>query len=129
MLMQTMGDVVILGDPPQGMFSSWLVLLSPGLVSNRQQLLSKPNILLCLDAHSKWMQSWLDEVAITYDKPGVIKGNNKGVIALTKTELVDSEAMLFEQVPSADNFADLFTKAPPSSYTLGAPYGVKFLHL
>jgi hypothetical protein len=76
-----------------------------------------------------WMQSWLDEVAIKYDKPGVIKGDSRGAIALTKTtkdhgkvkhidirhhyvrELVQSGAVVFEQVPSTDNFADLFTKA------------------
>jgi len=75
-----------------------------------------------------WMQSWSDEVAIEHDAPGVIRGDNQGAIALTKNtkdhakikhidirhhyirELVHSKAVIFEQVPSADNAADLFTK-------------------
>jgi hypothetical protein len=75
-----------------------------------------------------WMQTWLDEVEIEHVKPGVIKGDSRGAIALAKTtkdhgkvkhidirhhylrELVKSEAVVFEQIPSHDNIADLFTK-------------------
>jgi reverse transcriptase-like protein len=31
-----------------------------------------------------WMHSWLDEVEIQYSRPGLIKGDNRGAIALTK---------------------------------------------
>ena len=31
-----------------------------------------------------WMHSWLDEVKIKYSLPGLIKGDNHGVIALSK---------------------------------------------
>ena len=31
-----------------------------------------------------WMQSWLDEVKISHTLPGLIKGDNRGAIALTK---------------------------------------------
>ncbi len=75
-----------------------------------------------------WMQTWLDEVEIEHVKPGVIKGDSRGAIALAKTmkdhgkvkhidiqhhylrELVKSEAIVFEQILSLDNIADLFTK-------------------
>jgi len=75
-----------------------------------------------------WMQMWLDEVEIGHDMPGVIKGDSRGAIALVKNtkdhgkvkhidirhhyirELVTSELILFEQIPSADNLTDLFTK-------------------
>jgi hypothetical protein len=75
-----------------------------------------------------WMQSWLDEVAIEHEMPGVIKGDSRGAIALTKNtrdhgkvkhidirhhyirELVRSGKVALEQVPSAENLADLFTK-------------------
>ena len=75
-----------------------------------------------------WMQTWLDEVEITHTIPGVIKGDSRGAITLSKTtrdhgkvkhidirhhylrELVKSGLIVFEQVPSADNLADLFTK-------------------
>jgi len=75
-----------------------------------------------------WMQTWLDEVEIEHNKPGIIRGDSRGAIALAKTtkdhrkvkhidirhhylhELVKSGAVLFEQIPSADNLADLFTK-------------------
>ena|SRR6266545_5011038 len=74
-----------------------------------------------------WMQTWLDEVKVTHDTPGVIKGDNRGAIALAKTmkdhgkvkhidihhhylrELVKSRSIVFEQTASADNLADLFT--------------------
>jgi hypothetical protein len=60
--------------------------------------------------------------------PGVIKGDSRGAIALVKNtkdhgkvkhidirhhyirELVKSGSIMFEQIPSADNLADLFTK-------------------
>ena len=75
-----------------------------------------------------WMQSWLDEVAIERVGPGLIKGDSRGAVALTKNtkdhakvkhidirhhyirELVQSGSIVFEQVPSAANLADLFTK-------------------
>ena len=78
-----------------------------------------------------WMQSWLSEVEIDHHLPGVIKGDNRGAIALTKNtknhgkvkhidirhhyirELVRSEAIAFEQVTSDNNLADLFTKPLP----------------
>src|SRR6266540_1654107 len=76
-----------------------------------------------------WMQMWLDEVEIVHAMPGVVKGDSQGAIALAKTtkdhgkvkhidihhhylrELVKSELVIFEQIPSADNLADLFTKS------------------
>ena len=78
-----------------------------------------------------WMHSWLDEVKIKYSLPGFIKGDNCEVIALMKNtkdhgkikyidichhyiwELRHSGAIILEQVPSADNLADLFTKSLP----------------
>jgi hypothetical protein len=75
-----------------------------------------------------WMQSWLDEIAIEHEMPGVIKGDSRGAIALTKNtkdhgkikhidirhhyirELVRSGKVTLEQVPSAENLADIFTK-------------------
>ena len=78
-----------------------------------------------------WMQSWLDEVDIQHVRPGMIKGDNRGAIALTKNtkdhgkikhidirhhyirELLQSGAITVEQVPSADNLADLLTKSLP----------------
>lgn len=75
-----------------------------------------------------WMHSWLDEVEVEYTVPGLIKGDNKGAIALTKNtkdhgkvkhidirhhyirELLQSGAIAIEQVSSSDNLADLFTK-------------------
>ena len=81
-----------------------------------------------------WMQSWLDEVAIEHSLPGLIKGDNRGAIALTKNtkdhgkvkhidirhhyirDLVKSGNITMEQVPSADNLADLFTKPLPRDH-------------
>ena len=78
-----------------------------------------------------WMQSWLDEVAIERTGPSFIRGDSKGAIALMKNtkdhakikhidirhhyirELVQSGSIVFEQTPSADNLADLFTKPLP----------------
>ena len=75
-----------------------------------------------------WTQSWLMEVDIEVPKPGVIKGDSRGAIALSKNtrdhgkikhidirhhylrELVQTGDITFEQIPSADNLADLFTK-------------------
>jgi hypothetical protein len=75
-----------------------------------------------------WMQTWLGEVEIGYDIPGIIRGDSRGAIALAKTtkdhgkvkhidirhhylrELVKSGVISFEQLASADNLADLFTK-------------------
>ena len=74
------------------------------------------------------MHSWLDEVAIEYSTPGLIKGDNRGAIAISKNtkdhgkvkhidirhhyirELLESGAIAIEQVTSSDNLADLFTK-------------------
>ncbi len=33
-----------------------------------------------------WMQTWLDEVEIEHVKPGVIKGDSRGAIALAKND-------------------------------------------
>lgn len=75
-----------------------------------------------------WMQTWLDEVQMEHDTPGIIMGDSRGAIALAKNtkdhgkvkhidirhhylrELVKSEQIIFEQVSSTDNLADLFTK-------------------
>jgi len=74
------------------------------------------------------MQTWLDEVEIVHAMLGVVKGDSRGAIALAKTtkdhgkvkhidihhhylrELVKSGSLIFEQIPSANNIADLFTK-------------------
>ena len=76
-----------------------------------------------------WMHSWLDEVEIDYSRPGLIKGDNRGAIALTKNtkdhgkvkhidirhhyirDLLQTGVLAIEHVPSADNLADLFTKS------------------
>ena len=81
-----------------------------------------------------WMHSWLDEVEIEYSLPGVIKGDNRGAIALTKNtkdhgkvkhidirhhyirELLKSGNIVMEQVSSADNLADIFTKPLPRDH-------------
>ena len=78
-----------------------------------------------------WMHSWLDEVEIEYSVPGIIKGDNRGAIALTKNtrdhgkikhidirhhyirELLKSGNIVIEQVSSSDNLADIFTKPLP----------------
>jgi len=72
--------------------------------------------------------TWLDEVEIAYTTPRLIRGDNRGVITLAKImkdygkvkhidichhylhELVQSESIIFEQITSADNLANLFTK-------------------
>lgn len=81
-----------------------------------------------------WMQSWLSEANIKYDLPGVIRGDNQGAIVLTKNtkdhgkvkhidirhhyirELLQSGVIIMEQVSSADNLADLFTKPLPRDH-------------
>ena len=81
-----------------------------------------------------WMQNWLREVNIEPPLSGLIKGDNRGAIALSKNtkdhnkikyidirhhyirELVQSNIIILEQVPSADNLADLFTKALPRDH-------------
>jgi hypothetical protein len=81
-----------------------------------------------------WMHSWLDEVAIEHAVPGVIRGDSHGTISLTKNtkdhgkikhidirhhyirELVHTGKVSIEQVPSAENLADLFTKSLPRDH-------------
>ena len=81
-----------------------------------------------------WMHSWLDEVQIEYSLPGVIRGDNRGAIALTKNtwdhgkikhidirhhyirELLKLGNIVMEQVPSSDNLADLLTKPLPRDH-------------
>ena len=81
-----------------------------------------------------WMHSWLSEVEIEFTLPGVIKGDNRGAIALTKNtkdhgkvkhidmrhhyirELLKAGNISIEQVSSADNLADLFTKPLPRDH-------------
>ena len=81
-----------------------------------------------------WMHSWLDEAKIDHTTPGIIKGDNRGAIALTKNtrdhgkvkhidirhhyirELLKSGSIVMEQVPSADNLADIFTKPLPRDH-------------
>lgn len=78
-----------------------------------------------------WIHSWLNEVQVEYSVPGLLKGDNRGAIALTKNtkdhgkvkhidirhhyirELLQSGAITVEQVSSSDNLADLFTKPLP----------------
>ena len=78
-----------------------------------------------------WMQNWLSEAKIEYTLPGVMKGDNRGAIALTKNtkdhgkvkhinichhylcELVQLGTIIVEQVPSTDNLANIFTKPLP----------------
>jgi intein-encoded DNA endonuclease-like protein len=74
------------------------------------------------------MHSWLREVEIDFQAPGVIKGDNKEAITLTKNtkdhgkvkhinirhhyirELLKAGTIATEHVSSTDNLADLFTK-------------------
>ena len=74
------------------------------------------------------MQSWLDEVEIDHVLPGLIKGDDRGAIALMKNtrdhekvkhidiqhhyvrELLQSGAITIEHVSYTENLADLFTK-------------------
>jgi hypothetical protein len=78
-----------------------------------------------------WMQNWLNEVEIKHSIPGLIKGDNRGAIALTKNtrdhgkvkhidirhhyirDLIRSGEIAIDYVPSAENLADLFTKPLP----------------
>ena len=81
-----------------------------------------------------WMCNWLTEVSIECSLPGLIRGDNRGAIALTKNtkdhgkvkhidirhhyirELLHSGAINIEQVASSDNLADLFTKPLPRDH-------------
>jgi hypothetical protein len=81
----------------------------------------------CIRGRIVTMHSWLSEVGMEYSLPGLIKGDNSGAIALTKNtkdhgkikhidirhhyirELLHSGKITMEQVPSANNLADLFT--------------------
>ena len=81
-----------------------------------------------------WMQTWLDEVEIIYTTPGIIRGDSRGAIALAKTtkdhgkvkhidirhhylrELVKSDLIIFEQIPSSNNIVDIFTKPLAQDY-------------
>jgi hypothetical protein len=76
----------------------------------------------------------MDEVEMEHTLPGVIRGDNRGAIALTKNtkdhgkikhidirhhyirELLQSGNIVMEQVPSLDNLADLFTKPLPRDH-------------
>src|SRR5258708_9955052 len=67
-----------------------------------------------------WMQAWLDEVTIGHTRPGIMKGDSRGAIALVKNtkdhgkvkhidichhylcDIVKSGAISFEQIPSAE---------------------------
>ena len=78
-----------------------------------------------------WMHNWLSEVEVKYSIPGLISGDSRGAIALTKNtkdhgkvkhidirhhyirELLKSGIITIEQVSSSDNLADLFTKPLP----------------
>ena len=78
-----------------------------------------------------WMHSWLGKVGVEYPVPGVISGDNRGAIALTKNtkdhrkvkhidirhhyiwELLQSGVITIEQVPSSENLANLFMKPLP----------------
>ena len=82
-----------------------------------------------------WMQSWLREVEIIdFSIPGLINGDSRGAIALTKNtkdhgkvkhidirhhyirELLQSGIIIIEQVISSNNLADLFTKPLPCDH-------------
>ena len=81
-----------------------------------------------------WMHNWLDEVEVDCSVPGLIRGDNWGTIALTKTtknydkvkhiniwhhyiwELLQSKAIIIEQVSSVNNLVDLFTKFLPCDH-------------
>ena len=75
-----------------------------------------------------WIQNWLDEVEIECICLGIIKGDSNGAITLMKNtkdhgkfkhiniqyhyicNLIQSNTIAIEQVPSADNLANVFTK-------------------
>ena len=76
-----------------------------------------------------WMYSQMEEVGYTQEKPGVLYNDNLGAIALTKNtkhnlhvkhidirhhficECIENGDITVFHVPSANNLADLFTKA------------------
>ena len=69
-----------------------------------------------------WMQAWLDEVTIEHDMPGVIKGDSRGAVALTKNTKDHGKVKHIDilvrhhyirelvRIPSTENAANLFTK-------------------
>jgi hypothetical protein len=120
--------------------SGYVVLMAGGAVSwssKRQTTVALSTVEAEYVAMSRcaqqvvWMQSWLDEVEIEYSTPGVIKADNRGAFALSKNtkdhgkvkhidirhhyicELLKSGGIAIEQVSSAENLADLFTKPLP----------------
>ena len=119
--------------------SGYVFTMSGGLVtrsSKRQVTVALSTVEAKYVAMSRyaqqmvWMQMWLDEVEIGHKLPGIIRGDSRGAIALGKNikdhgkvnlkhinihhhslrDLVKLEAISFEQIPSAENLADLFTK-------------------
>ena len=120
--------------------SGYVFLMSGGAVtwsSKRQTTVALSTVEAEYVAMSRcaqqmaWMHSWLDEIEVEHSLPGLIKGDNRGAIALTKNtkdhskvkhidirhhyirDLLKSGTITLEQVPSADNLADLFTKPLP----------------
>ena len=81
-----------------------------------------------------WMCNWMNEVSIECSLPGIIRGDNRRAIALTKNtkdhgkvkhidirhhyirELIHSGDIMIEQVASSDNIVDLFTKPLPCDH-------------
>ena len=81
-----------------------------------------------------WMHNWLDEVEVKYSVPGLLKGDSRGAIALSRNtkdhgkvkhidirhhylrELLRAGTITIEQVPSEENLADLFTKPLPRDH-------------
>lgn len=79
----------------------------------------------------KWMYSWMEEVGLPQEKPGILKGDNRGAVALTKNtrnhakvkhidirehyirELVHAGDLSVEFIRGNANPADLFTKPLP----------------
>jgi hypothetical protein len=75
-----------------------------------------------------WMQTWLDKIKVEHHLPSVIKGDSRDALALAKNtkdhgkvkhidirhhyiqDLVKDKKIIFEQLTSADNLANLFTK-------------------
>lgn len=123
--------------------SGYVVLMAGGAVSwssKRQATVALSTVEAEYVAMSRcaqqvvWMHNWLEEVAIEYSTPGLIKGDNRGAIALSKNtkdhgkvkhidirhhyirELLEDGAIVIEHVPSSDNLADLFTKPLPRDH-------------
>ena len=124
-----MGDVRIPASQHLDTSSSWLGELLHGVAMSTVEV-EYVAISQCVQQ----MHSWLDKVKINYSLPRLIKGDNCGAIALTKNtndhgkvkhtdichhyirELIQSGAITIEQVTSADNLADLFTKPLPRDH-------------